>query len=294
MGCASRVLKMAPSAQGSQLGTLGILAGSGTLPRRAAEAAKSAGRTVFIVAFHGQTDPKTVEGRPHAWVKLGEAGRTIAELKKAGVTDLVMAGAVQRPSLPELGLDWRGAQLFARIGARALGDDGLLKAVAHELESEGFRLIGVDSILSGGMIATGVLGRHSPDPQATADIARGVEVARALGLVDVGQSVVVQQGLVLGVEAIEGTDALLTRVATLSRAGPGGVLVKISKPQQDRRVDLPTIGPATIDRAIAAGLRGVAVEAGGTIVLEQPACIAKADAAGLFIVGLGADETKAR
>jgi UDP-2,3-diacylglucosamine hydrolase len=271
---------------GNSPGPLGILAGGGTLPRRVAEAAAHQGRPVFIVAFTGQFDPATVEGFPHISLRIGEAGRIIAEMRKAGVIDLVMAGGVRRPSISELGLDWRGVQLFTRIGARALGDDGLLAAIGHELEREGFRLIGASEILGGGAITAGALGTHLPDEQAQADIAHGFHVARALGAVDVGQAVVVQQGLVLGVEAIEGTDALLQRVGPLKRDGLGGVLVKIVKPQQDRRIDLPTIGPATVRQAAASGLRGIAVEAGVTIILDQAEAVAAADDAGLFLVAI--------
>jgi DUF1009 family protein len=265
---------------------LGILAGGGTLPRRVAETAAAQGRLVFIVAFTGQFDPATVEGFPHISLRIGEAGRIIAEMRKAGVVDLVMAGGVRRPSISELGLDWRGVQLFARIGARALGDNGLLAAIGHELEREGFRLVGASEILAGGTVAAGTLGSHQPDEQAQADIAHGFHVAQALGTVDVGQAVVVQLGLVLGVEAIEGTDALLQRVGPLKRDGLGGVLVKIAKPQQDRRIDLPTIGPATVRQAAAAGLRGIAVEAGATIILDQAEAVAAADAAGLFLIAI--------
>jgi DUF1009 family protein len=269
-------------------GPLGILAGGGTLPRRVAEATVSQGRSVFIVAFAGQFDPGTIVGYPHAVLRIGEAGRIIETLKDAGVVDLVMAGGVRRPSLIEIKPDWRGVRLLARIGAGALGDDGLLAAIGRELEREGFRLVGASEILSGAAVAAGVLGRHSPDDTAHADIAHGLKVARVLGLVDVGQAVVVQQGLVLGVEAIEGTDALLARVGPLGREGPGGVLVKIAKPQQDRRIDLPTIGPATVAAATAAGLRGIAVEAGGAIVLDRAETIAAADAAGLFLIAVDA------
>jgi len=265
---------------------LGILAGGGTLPRRVAEAARAQGRPVFIVAFAGQHDPATVEGFSHIALRIGEAGRIIAELKKASVVDLVMAGGVRRPSLSELGLDWRGVQLFARIGVAALGDDGLLAAIGRELEREGFRLVGPSEILAGGTADAGILGQHKPDAGADADIAHGLKVAKALGAADVGQAVVVQQGLVLGVEAIEGTDALLERVGPLRRDGPGGVLVKVAKPQQDRRIDLPTIGPATVAKASAAGLRGIAIEAGVTIVLDRAEAVAAADAVGLFLVAV--------
>jgi DUF1009 family protein len=271
---------------GPEKGPLGILAGSGVLPRRVAESASTAGRPVFIVAFRGQADPATVDGFPHVWARLGEAAQTIAALKQAAVVDLVMAGAVRRPSISELGLDWRGAQLFARIGARALGDDSLLRAVARELELEGFRLVGADEVLNATAPSLGPLGRIVPDAEAAIDIERGVEVALALGRADVGQAVVVQQGVVLGVEAIEGTNALLDRAGALRRSGLGGVLVKISKPSQDRRMDLPTIGPETVTRAAAAGLRGIAIEANGVIVLDREATIGTANAAGLFLTAI--------
>jgi DUF1009 family protein len=125
-----------------------------------------------------------------------------------------------------------------------------------------------------------------PDAEAESDIRHGLEVARVLGQADVGQAVVVQQGLVLGVEAIEGTDQLLARCGLLRREGPGGVLVKIKKPQQDRRADLPTIGLTTLEGARSAGLRGIAVEAGGTLILDRKKLAEEADKAGLFVIGV--------
>lgn len=147
-------------------------------------------------------------------------------------------------------------------------------------------MVGLETILPEVLAPLGIFGRHRPDEQAEADIRRGLEVARGLGLLDVGQSVVVQQGIVLGVEAVEGTDALLRRCVELRRNGPGGVLVKIRKPGQEQRVDLPTFGPATIKGAAAAGLRGLAVDAGGTLVVNRDAVVAAADEAGLFLIGI--------
>src|SRR5580700_2750978 len=157
---------------------------------------------------------------------------------------------------------------------------GLLAAVMKVLGEEGFRVLGAHEILHEALAPAGVLGVVAPDAQAMADIDRGVVVARVLGAADVGQGCVVQQGLVLAVEAIEGTDAMLARCAGLARPGPGGVLVKLVKPEQDRRADLPTIGPETVRAAAAAGLRGLAFEAGATILAEREACVAAADAAG--------------
>jgi DUF1009 family protein len=268
---------------------LGILAGAGELPLRVIDACRAAARPFFVIAFEGSADPAAVAAVPHAWIRLGAAGEGLRILRENGVEELVMAGGVRRPSVLQLRPDWRTAKFFARIGYRALGDDGLLRSVIRELEEvEGFRVVGLDSILGASLAPLGALGRHAPDEQATHDIAYGFKIVRALGALDIGQSVVVQQGLVLGVEAIEGTDALVERCAGLRREGPGGVLVKGTKPGQERRADLPTIGPHTVTRAAAAGLRGIAVEAGATLVIDRAELIAAADGAGLFVVGSAA------
>jgi hypothetical protein len=265
---------------------LGILAGAGELPLKLVEACRAASRPVFVLAFEGAADPATVAGVPHAWVRLGAAGEGMRLLRENGVSDLVLAGAVPRPTLASLRPDWRAAKLFARIGLKALGDDGLLRAVIGELEGEGFRVVSVDSILADALAPAGPLGLVRPDAEAEVDIAFGITVAQALGALDIGQAVVVQQGIVLGVEALEGTDALVARCGPLRREGRGGVLVKTAKPGQERRADLPTIGPHTIAAAVAAGLCGIAVSAGSTVLIDRTAIIAAADRAGLFVVGV--------
>jgi UDP-2,3-diacylglucosamine hydrolase len=266
-------------------GRLGIIAGSGALPRRLVDTCRAVGRDIFVLALEGAAEPRSLEGVPHAWCRLGAAATGLDLLRQNQVSELVLAGGVRRPSLFALRPDWRAAKLFARVGYRALGDDGLLSAVVEELEREGFRVIGADQLLVDGLAAEGPLGKARPEAQAIADIEQGLRVARALGALDIGQAVVVQQGLVLGVEAIEGTDALLQRCARLRREGPGGVLVKIEKPGQERRADRPTIGPRTVALAAAAGLCGIAVEA-GTIILDRDEVAAAADSAGLFVVGM--------
>jgi DUF1009 family protein len=150
----------------------------------------------------------------------------------------------------------------------------------------GFRVSGVDSILEGLIARSGQYGAHAPDDQARSDLDRGLDVARAIGAMDVGQAVVVQQGMVLGVEGVEGTDALIKRCGELKREGPGGVLVKIKKPDQDRRADLPTVGVETVATAVASGLRGIAFEAGGALIMDEAEMIREADAAGLFLIGI--------
>jgi DUF1009 family protein len=241
---------------------------------------------VFVLALEGAADHETVADVPHAWCPIGAAGRGLALLRENKVRELVLAGGVRRPSLASLRPDWRAAKFFARVGYRALGDDGLLSAVVAELEREGFRVIGPDQVLRAGLASEGPFGRISPDAQAVADIAQGARIARVLGSLDIGQAVVVQQGLVLGVEAIEGTDGLIRRCAGLRREGPGGVLVKVEKPGQEQRADRPTIGPKTVALAAETGLRGIAVEAGATIVLDRGEVVEAADRAGLFVVGI--------
>lgn len=278
---------MAPGGAGA--GPLGIVAGAGRLPRLIVDACKQAGRPVFVVALDGFAESGLVEGVPHRWVNLAAAAGAFSTLRQAGVGEVVLAGAVRRPSLAELRPDWRSLRFLARVAGRALGDDGLLKAVVAEIESEGFRVLSVPDVLAEATAPTGPLGRHVPDAEARSDIARGIAVAVALGAADVGQAVVVQQGIVLGVEAVEGTDALLARCAALRRAGPGGVLVKIAKPGQERRADLPTIGPETVRNAAAAGLRGVAIEAGATLVVDAGLVAQAADQLGVFVIGVDRD-----
>lgn len=265
---------------------LGILAGEGGLPSRIAIACREAGRDCLIVAFEGVTDATPLDGFPHFWTRLGTVAGALKRLKKEGVAEVLMAGPMKRPSLSSLKPDLATARIAARIAAHAVGDDQLLSALVRELESQGFRVIGIDDVLGELVMPEGPLGKFTPDDTATADIARGTEAARLLGMLDIGQSVVVQQGMVLGVEAIEGTDALLRRVKDLCREGKGGVLVKMKKPQQERRADLPTIGVETVQLAAAAGLRGIAVEAGGALAVDHGEIARHADALDMFVVGI--------
>lgn len=268
-------------------GPLGIIAGSGELPRRIVDACHAEGREVYVLALRGEADPEVVEGVLHDWCRMGAAAKALGLLRDNGVSDLVLAGGVRRPTLSAIRPDWRAAKFFAKVGYRMLGDDGLLSAVVKELEVEGFRLLGAHELLDAGTtVSEGPLGRLTPNDGAKADIARGILIARALGALDIGQAVVVQQGLVLGLEAIDGTDALIKRCSELRRDGPGGVLVKLEKPGQEARIDRPTVGPRTVQLAAASGLQGIALEAGATLLLDRDEVIRVADAAGLFVVGV--------
>jgi len=271
-------------------GKLCIVAGGGRLPKLLIDACRESGRDFFVLALKGQADPEIVEQVPHDWIRMGAAGRGFAILKEQGVEELVMAGRVRRPSLLDLRPDMRVMKFFARLGRKGIGDDGLLRAVVDEVENEGYRVIGAHDILPKLTATEGTLGSIVPDDQARADIKRGIAVLTALSDVDIGQAVVVQQGIVLGVEAVEGTDALIERCRALKRDGPGGVLVKFSKRGQETRVDMATIGPETIRRAAAAGLRGIAMGAGSTIILDVDQLVRAADAAGIFVIGVAEEK----
>lgn len=268
-------------------GRLGIIAGGGDLPRQVADTCRHDGRDYFIVALEGQgAESWLTPDRPHAFFRLGAAGAMLERMRAEGVTDIVMAGGVRRPSLADLRPDWYAARFFARLGLKAMGDDGLLRAVAALLEAEGFKVLSVQSLIAGLLMPAGLLTRQAPNEQAQADISHGWSVAHALGAVDVGQAVVVQGGLVLGVEAAEGTASLIARCGDLKRGGPGPVLVKRAKPGQDRRLDLPAIGQDTVSACVTAGFSGIAAEAGGTLFLARDEAIAAADAARLWIMGV--------
>jgi DUF1009 family protein len=268
------------------MGKLCIVAGGGRLPKLLIDACRADGRDFFVLALKGQADPEIVEQVPHEWIRMGAAGHGFAILKEQGVTELVMAGQVRRPSLLDLRPDLRVMKFFARLGRKGVGDDGLLRAVIGELEGEGYRVIGAHEVLPKLTADEGPLGAVVPDDQAMHDIDRGMAVLSALSNVDIGQAVVVQQGIVLGVEAVEGTDALIERCKALKRDGLGGVLVKFSKRGQETRVDMPTIGPETIRKVAEAGLRGIAVGAGTTIILDVDELVRTADKAGIFVVGV--------
>jgi len=268
---------------------LGIIAGGGPLPAQVAAAAQAAGRPVFIAALENFAEPAVVAPYPHRFFRLGAVGAIRQALSEAGCRDLVIIGPVKRPSILSLRPDAEGARLLARIGRAAfLGDDGLMSAVLRVLEEEGYNILGAHEVVGDVLGPPGLLTRTAPDAGAMADVQRGIEVLRLIGPADIGQACVVQQGIVLAVEAVEGTDAMLARIASVSRPGPAGVLIKLAKPGQERRADLPTIGPATIQHARNAGLRGVAFEAGGTILTDRDTMIRVADEANIFLIGVPA------
>lgn len=280
----------------SELPKLGIIAGGGLLPHRVVAACRDAGRPFCIVAIRGEADAP-IAAEACATVGLGQAGHIFSALRTEGCGEVTMVGKVARPDFRTLKTDWRGLALLPRIVAAARrGDDALLSTLGRIFEAEGFRLVGVEGLAPDLIVSSGPLSATVPDAEALKDIARAAAVVRSLGPFDVGQAAVVCAGLVLAIEAAEGTDAMLARCAELPEALRGtagsrrGVLVKLPKPDQDRRLDLPTIGPKTVDGAIKAGLSGIAVEAGGAVIVDRADVLAAADQHGLFVYGFNAGQ----
>jgi DUF1009 family protein len=273
---------------------LGLVCGGGELPLVVAEAARNAGWALVVFAIRGFAAP-ALERFPHEWVALGALGPFIARARARGCTDLAFLGTVARPGLRDIRLDWTTVRLMPQI-VRSFrgGDNHLLSGIAQVFEQEGFRVLGAHEIAPVILVPSGPLASCRPRAQDERDIARGLQVIRTLGPLDIGQAVVVASSHVIAVEAAEGTDLMLARCRELRALGriatPSGtgVLVKATKRSQDRRLDLPSIGVRTIENAAAAGLAGIAVEAGGTVVPDLQAVIESADAAGLFVVGVDA------
>lgn len=270
---------------------LGLIAGGGDLPKAIAESAREAGREVFVVALGAAED--WVAGFAHDTASLGEVGKVVKLMKAAGVTDLVLAGHLPRPKFSELKLDWKGAMVAPGIIAAARkGDDALLRAVVDVLEREGFRCLGAQDAAPGLLASEGVMGRLKPSAEDLEDLAAAFKIVRCLGELDVGQAAVVCEGLPLVVEAAEGTDAMIARVGTLPAHFRGtadkrkGVLVKAPKPIQDHKTDLPVIGVQTVRNAAQVGLAGIALEAGGALILGKKAVLEEADKLGLFVIGV--------
>ena len=257
------------------------------MPRQLIANCQALDRDFYVVAVTGATDPETVAGSPHDWFDIAAVGAVTERLHHEGCQELCLIGAIQRPDWRHLKPDWAGVKLLPKLlAAAAAGDDAILKVVLGYFEDAGFRVVGAEAVVAELVAPEGPLGRHQADPEDLADIGKGIEVIKALGRFDVGQAAVVRRGQVLAIEAAEGTDAMLARCREFRTERCAGVLVKWPKPSQDERVDLPTIGPTTIPAAAAAGLRGIAIAAGGALLVSREDLVRDADAAGLFVVGM--------
>ncbi|MEL6111336.1 MAG: UDP-2,3-diacylglucosamine diphosphatase LpxI [Pseudomonadota bacterium] len=273
---------------------IGIIAGGGNLPLRLAQSCDQQQAQYFTIRLAGMADA-TLEGLPGETVPITEAGRIFSVLHDQKCDAVVLAGNVQRPNFLTLKPDWRGAALLPKLAKAALkGDGAILATLVDAFEAEGFAVVGADELLASEVASRGALTAVAPVAADFLDIAKARRVIAALGQFDVGQGAVVCGGQVWAIEAAEGTDAMLARCAdvraSLDLPVGMGVLVKMPKPGQELRVDLPTIGPETIRRAKAAGLAGVAVEARGAIIIDKAETIQCAEGEALFIYGVCADD----
>jgi DUF1009 family protein len=270
---------------------LAILCGSGAFPLEVAADARREGREPFLIGVIGSSEP-SIEAYPHVWVRMGEVGKLFAALKERAIAEIVIVGAMARPEFADLRLDWGAVKRAAGL-ARLFrgGDNGLLVGLAAIFEREHIRIVGAHEVAPRLAAPAGLIGARALSPDDETDIASGAGLLDALSRFDAGQGAVVAAGRVLAVEAAEGTDAMLARVADLRASGrlrfkgPAGVMVKAPKRGQDLRLDMPAIGPRTIEGAAKAQLRGLALAAGRVLVIEREHCAREADGAGLFVYG---------
>ena len=265
---------------------LGLIAGEGMMPVEIIKHCNATGRELFVVGLESFAKEETLKDTPHIFAKLAEAGKMIKAFKNNHVQEIVLAGGIKRPSLKEMIPDWEGLQIITKLALKKMSDDNLFRAVIAHIEERGFKVVGIEEVVPDMLFSEGIYGRIKPSAEDMDDIQRGITVAKALGTVDVGQAVVVQEGMVLAVEAIEGTNMMLSRAAMLKKEGKAPVLVKVLKPGQDMRVDLPAIGLQTIEQLKKYDIKGIAVEAGGILLIEREAVIQMADKAGIFIIGI--------
>ncbi|MCO6390387.1 UDP-2,3-diacylglucosamine diphosphatase LpxI [Aliihoeflea aestuarii] len=279
-------------------GRIGLIAGGGHLPVEILQSLNRQGLSPYLVLIDGEADDLEIfRSHDHVRLPLEEFGRLVPLLKAARVTRLVMAGSVaRRPVFRNVKWTWSLLGFLPRLAkALASGDDVLLRTVIGHLEAHGIKIVGVHEIVPDLVAGTGAIAVRKPDASEMRDVRAAAVAARAIGALDIGQAAVAIGGRAIALEGIEGTEGLLDRVAAMRGHGrlagrTGGVLVKCAKPGQELRVDLPTIGPDTVSAAFAAGLTGIALDAGRALILDCASTMARANDRGLFIYGLKGDE----
>lgn len=269
-----------------------IICGSGPFPAAVAEAVLKRGGTVYLFLLHGYADP-ALERYPHEWVKLGSFAKYVAARKRHDLRDIVFIGTVTRPGIRHLKFDWRMILLLPRIMKMFVGgDNNLLTGIAKVFEENGFRLRGAHEVAPEILMPEGSATHLKPTAREGEDVRLGLDLLRTMGRFDIGQAAVVLDKRVLAIEGVEGTQGLLARVAEMRKneklklPADGGVLVKIPKPSQSRRLDMPSVGVDMVMQAKAAGLAGIAVEAGGALVLDAQKFVEAAETAGIFVVAV--------
>ena len=283
-------MSAAPAARDE--GPLALICGGGSLPLAVAQSVAKSGRRVVLFGLRGSAERATIERFPHHWIYIGQLGRFFRTARAEGCHEVVFIGALVRPSLWQVHPNLWDVRFFLQVlAAFRGGDNHLLSSMGRLLEAHGFILRGAHEVAPEILVPEGSLGSVQPTQRDRDDIALGIDYLHATGAYDVGQAAVVAGKHVLAVEAAEGTDQMLARIADLRangrlRAATGsGVLVKAPKPGQDRRFDLPSIGPQTVEGVARAGLAGMAVVAASTIIAEPDLVIAAADRAKIFVIG---------
>jgi UDP-2,3-diacylglucosamine hydrolase len=271
-----------PQSSPSLLSPIGIVAGNGRFPIECAESARSRGLSVAVVALRGEADPVIATlAESITWVGVGQLGKLIRALKRAKCRQVAFAGGVRRVNFVDgFRIDWTGLRMLSKL--RSFNDDSIMRGVIREVERAGIEVFAPSVLLEKSVPKPGVYTKRGLTAQDLADARIGWEAARTIGTLDIGQSIVVRNKTIVAVEAVEGTDATLKRVGDVR--GEGGVLVKLSKPIQDLRIDLPTIGVGTIESARASRLSAVVVEAGRSIMLDPQAVIDAANRLGIAVV----------
>ncbi|MGD9762990.1 MAG: LpxI family protein [Candidatus Binatia bacterium] len=273
--------------RGRNMERIGLIAGNGSFPLLFARTAREAGVAVVAVAHEGETDPALADAvEDCTWIQVGQLGTIVRVFHDRGVRRAVMAGGIRKAALLErFAPDERAVRFLARL--THWGDDVLLRGVAEELAADGIAIVESTLFLATLLTPEGALTATEPTSEQWLDVRHGLAAAKGLGAWDIGQTVVVKSRIVLAVEALEGTDAALQRGGALGQGG--AVAVKVSKPHQDLRFDVPAVGPETIAVCRAAGIAVLALEAGRTLLLERERLLADAAEAGIAVVGVRAD-----
>lgn len=266
---------------------LGILAGQGALPAQLVDHCQARDIPCFTLAFSESLNPAAPPKGEHAVVSLGQIGQGLQIIRQAGVTELVMAGHIKRPSLRKLEMDDVAKRLLKKLGMKLLGgDDALLRALIEFLEGEGFTMLAAHDILGGMTLEPGMLTSKKPDEEHLQSAQKALKILHHMAPLDVGQSLVIEDSYTLGIEAAEGTDALIIRCKDYMKAEQRALLVKAKKQQQDERADMPTIGVQTIENLADHGYAGVVIEAHNVLVIDREQVIRTADSRGLFVVAI--------
>lgn len=266
---------------------IGIIAGAGSLPYEVVKSCQQDSIPFSICTFENETDNEELLNSEHQNLfKVYEISRIIKFLKDQKVTHITLAGKIQRSEIKRLLLDSKGRKLFTKIVKNGLADNAILTAIIEFFENEGFEIIPPEKIAKNLTIEKGVFTKKKPSKSDYEDMEYGLKILKATSSLDIGQSLIVQNKLVLGIEAAEGTDELIRRCKNLGEKNSESILIKICKPTQDKRIDLPSIGPSTVKNAVKNGIKGIAIEAGSSILMEKELTLELANNSGIFIVGI--------